>query len=120
MEVVKSTMTTRDASSMHEQSVAKALGGRQTAGSGAAAFSKGDVRLQLALIECKTVMKEQSQVTVQREWLPKIKKEAFAMNKQVAAVCINFGPGTENCYIVDEQTMRTFLDLLQQDIDQNG
>ena len=113
-------MTTRDASSAHEQSVAKALGGKQTAGSGAAAFSKGDVRLPLALIECKTVMKEQSQVTVQREWLPKIKKEAFAMGKQLGAVCINFGPGTENLYVIDEQTMRAFLDLLQQDIDQNG
>ena len=113
-------MTTRDASSMHEQSVAKALGGRQTAGSGASAFSKGDVRLPLALIECKTVMKEQTQVTVKREWMPKIRKEAFAMNKQVASVCINFGPDTENLYIIDEQTMRTFLDLLQQDIEQNG
>lgn len=108
-------MTTREASRLHEESVAKALGGRVTSGSGAAPFSKGDVRLKNALIECKTVMKEQEQVTVQKEWLPKIRKEAFAMNKQVAAVCINFGPGTKNYYIIDEATMKNFLFLIDKD-----
>ena len=51
---------TRWYSSKQEKAVAKAVGGKQVANSGATAFNKGDVSIgQICLIECKTCTKAQ-------------------------------------------------------------
>ena len=68
---------TRFYSSKQEKQVAKAIGGKQTANSGATAFSKGDVRTDDFLIECKTCVKPQKSFTVQKEWFTKNKEEAL-------------------------------------------
>lgn len=88
--------------------MAKVVGGRQTANSGATAFSKGDVSTADWLIECKTCTTEKASFSIKREWLDKNKEEAFAMNKDYSALCFDFGPNTDRYYIVDE---KTFLKL---------
>jgi hypothetical protein len=93
---------TRFYSNKQEKSVAKVLHGKQTANSGATAFSKGDVRTDLFLIECKTTTEFRKSMSVKREWIEKNKEEAFAMNKPYSAVAIDFGDG-ENFYIIDEK-----------------
>ena len=104
---------TRYYSNRQERSVAKAIGGRQTANSGATKFSKGDVRTAQFLIECKTLTKEQKSMKIQKDWIIKNSEEAFAMNRPYSAISINFGDG-ENYYIISEQLFITLCELLKE------
>ena len=65
---------TRWYSNKQEQKVAKTIGGKQTANSGATKWSKGDVRTDDFLIECKTCEKEKKSFSIKKEWLEKNKE----------------------------------------------
>lgn len=106
---------TRFYSNKQEKQVAKVVGGRQTANSGATAFSKGDVFTSDWLIECKTSTSEKASFSIKRDWLDKNKEEAFAMNKDHNALCFDFGPNTERYYIVDEKTFLKLKEGLKDD-----
>lgn len=97
---------TRFYSKKQETSVAKAIGGKRTANSGATTFSKGDVRTDEWLIECKTVTQHQKSFSIKEEWLQKNRDEAFAMNKYYNALAFSFGPNEPNYYVVDEKTFK--------------
>lgn len=62
-----------------EERVAKKVGGKRVAGSGASDYSKGDVRLDRFLIECKK--SEKLSLRIKQEWLKKISNEARAKEK---------------------------------------
>lgn len=102
---------TRYFSNKQEKHVAKVLGGRQTANSGATMFQKGDVALDDWLIECKTSMKEKQSFSIKREWLEKNEEEAFAMGKNHSALCFNFGEphNTRNYYIISEEEFEEII-----------
>lgn len=103
---------TRYFSSRQEKAVAKAVGGKQTANSGATMFSKGDVRTKDWLIECKTKTSPSSSISIKREWIEKNEEEAFAMQKPHSAIAFNFGDlrNAKNYYIISETE---FLRLLR-------
>lgn len=101
--------STRYYSSKQEKKVAKAVGGKQTANSGATAFSKGDVRNDLFLIECKTHTEARQQFTIKKDWIDKNREEAFQMGKRYSALAIDFGDGEQH-YLIDQ---RLFLELLE-------
>ena len=103
---------TRFYSSKQEKQVAKAIGGKQTSNSGATAFSKGDVRTDLFLLECKTCVKPQKSFTVQKEWFTKNREESFAMGKPFSAVVFDFGDGEQH-YIIDEKLFKKLLKHLE-------
>lgn len=103
---------TRFYSNRQEKRVAKTLGGKKVANSGATAFHKGDVTLKDWLLECKTVMKVQKQFTLYKDWLIKNAQEAFEMNKRYNALTFDFGDG-EQFYIVDERTFKKMVELLE-------
>ena len=105
--------STRYYSSRQEKSVADKLGGKVTANSGAAKFSGGDVRLENWLIECKTKTTQSNQISIKKEWLEKIKEEAYEHRKDNCALCFNFGLNTENYYIISEQLMKWLVDNIQ-------
>lgn len=107
---------TRYFSDIHESSVAKALGGTKVANSGAGKFSGGDVVQKDAslLIECKTVMKEKQSVSVKKDWLVKNKEEAFSKRLDNNCLCINFGPGTPNYYVIEEKLMKFLVEKLEE------
>ena len=109
---------TRFYSNRQEKHIAKVTGGKQTANSGATAFSKGDVRTDQFLIEAKTVTKEQKSFTIKREWLDKNEEERFAMNKDYSALAFDFGDG-ENFYVISEKLFVILLELLKKE-DENG
>ena len=112
---MKNQLTTRDASKMQEEAVAKALGGRRTANSGATAFSKGDVVSSVFIIECKTKMKESNSITVQKDWFDKLEEERIGMGKRMAAIAISFGDG-KNHYIISEKHMKILVELLYSEL----
>lgn len=103
---------TRFFSRKMEEDVAKKLGGRVVANSGATLMYKGDVRTEDFLIECKTVMKPQTGLRVEKAWIEGIRKEAFGQGKGYSAVAIRFEPEGKNHYIIDESTMRLLIELM--------
>lgn len=104
---------TRHYSDKQEKAVAKAIGGRQTANSGATAWQKSDVLSDIFAIECKTHTEPREQMTVKREWILKNREEAFQMGKRHSAVAIDFGDG-ENHYVISESDFLFLLEKLRE------
>lgn len=101
---------TRDVSRRQEAYVAALLGGRCVVNSGATSMRKGDGRVDTdLLLECKTVMKRQQQVTLDRRWLEGIREQAFAMRCELSAVAVDFGERPEY-FVVREDV---FVELFQ-------
>lgn len=100
---------TRFYSSKQEKKVAKAVSGKQVANSGATKFNKGDVVTGKWLIECKTCTKEKQSFSIKHDWLIKNKEEAFEMGKEYNALAFNFGPDTQNYYVIDEYTFKELI-----------
>lgn len=109
--------STRYYSDLHEKSVCRALGATQTPNSGATKWKKGDVvqRQASLLIECKTVMTEKQSVSVKKEWIDKNKEEAFSNRLDNNCLCINFGPGSDNYYVISEKLMKFLVEKLEEE-----
>ena len=105
---------TRFYSAAQEKRVAKAVGGRKTANSGATMFSKGDVTTSNWLIECKTCTEPRKSFTLQKEWFDKNEEEAFAMHKDYSAVVFDFGDGVDR-YIIDQHLFQKLLEYLEEE-----
>lgn len=108
--------STRYYSSRQEKKVAKAIGGKQTANSGATAFSKGDVRTDdnLFLLECKTHTEFKDSFSIKHSWIEKNREEAFQMGKRHSALAIDFGDG-ENHYLISEKDFLYLLEKLREE-----
>lgn len=116
MKKVSYVQPTRFYSNRQEKRVAKAVGGKQTANSGATAFSKGDVVTTDWLIECKTKTTDSKSFTVKEDWLLKNEEEAFAMGKNNSALCFDFGPSAnQRYYIISEKLFQMLQYYLQED-----
>ena len=89
------------------------------ANSGAPMFSKGDVRTEQWLIECKTCTTQKKSFSIKLEWLTKNREEAFAMNKDYNALAFDFGTGS-NYYIVDEKTFIRMKEALEKEDSESG
>lgn len=105
--------STRFYSSKQEKKVAKAVSGKQVANSGATAFEKGDVTTDLFLLECKTCVEEKKSFSIKKEWLKKNKEEAFEMGKSYSALVFNFGPNSENYYVIEEKLFKLLNEYLE-------
>lgn len=107
--------STRYYSSKQEKQIAKATGSKLQPNSGATLFRKGDVINEDWLFEAKTCMKEQESFSIKKEWLSKLKQEAFAMNREFYALVFNFGTKNEtNYYVLDEKIFKQILSLLEE------
>lgn len=104
---------TRFYSNRQEKKVAKVVGGKQTANSGATPFSKGDVRTDNFLIECKTATSPKASFSIKKDWLNKNREEAFAMGKDYNALAFDFGDDGKRYYIVDERTFIQMKEALE-------
>lgn len=113
-------MNTRKYSKAQESKVAKNLKGRRQPNSGATAFMKGDVKTNQFCIECKTAMTEKQSMSIKREWIDKLKEEAFAIGKPYWAVAFNFGgfDNPENFYIIDERLFKQLQEYLEGEADE--
>lgn len=105
---------TRFYSNKQERNVAKTLNGKQVTNSGATKFNKGDIVTDLFLIEAKTCTTEKKSFTIKHDWLVKNKEEAFDMGKEYNALVFNFGPDTQNYYVIDEYTFKEMLKIMQE------
>lgn len=104
--------STRYYSGRQEKQIAKIIGGKTTANSGAATFAAGDVESNNVLVECKTCKTEKQSFSIKKEWLDKLEEEAFSVNKQYCALAFNYGPDTDNYFILNERAFKQFLDFI--------
>lgn len=107
--------STRYFSGRQERKVAKKLGGKQVANSGAATFVAGDVITKQFLIECKTKTKDSKSFTIKEDWLIKNEEEAFAMGKNNSALCFDFGPSANKRYYVISESLFQTLQFFMED-----
>ena len=109
-------MNTRKYSKKQETRVAKAVKGKRQANSGATMFNKGDVVTDHFLIECKTATTEKASFSIKKDWIEKLKEEAFAMNKPHWAITFNFGSleNKENFYIINEQLFKQLQNYIEE------
>lgn len=112
-------MSTRKVSRKMEARLAKTLGGKRQSNSGATPFQKGDVITKLFAIEAKTSMTPKQSISIRKEWLDKIRREAFAMGKPYSALAFDFGTSSlgnkETFYIIDEQLFMKLHEKLEEE-----
>lgn len=106
---------TRWYSNRQEKTIARELGGKQTPNSGATTFIKGDVNIGSDwLIEAKTKTTSTESFSIKKEWLEKNLSESISMCKKHNALAFNYGPDTDNYYIVDERTFKLLISALRE------
>ena len=111
-------MTTRDYSDKQEKHIAKVTGGKVQINSGGTKFGGGDVHTNKFLIEAKTPAKEQTSFTIKKEWITKMREQAFEQGKEESVLAFRFHPDSLiDWYVLDE---RQFLEYLKYKEEQNN
>ena len=103
---------TRYFSKKQEDGVAKNIQGKTTSNSGATPYDKGDVKTDKILVECKTKTSPSKSITIQKEWLDKLKSESIFMKKPFWSLFFNFGPNEPNYVIISEELYLSIVDKL--------
>lgn len=105
---------TRFYSNSQEKKIAKSLGGKKVANSGATRFNKGDIVLDGWLLEAKTHTNNQSTFTLKKEWFSKNREEAIAMGKSYNALVFDFGDGEQH-YVISERLFKQLVKYTQEE-----
>lgn len=108
-------MDTRKYSNEQEKHIAKLIGGKKQANSGATTFNKADIVSDYFAVECKTAIAEKKSFAIKKEWLDTLEVEARAMRKPCFALAFNFGGlgNNENFYIINEKLFDILNKLLE-------
>lgn len=104
-------MATRDYSDRQEQHIAKVTGGKVQSNSGGTKFGGGDVHTDKFFIEAKTPTKKQTSFTIKKEWISKMREQAFEQGKEEAVLAFRFDPDIDTDLYVLSQ--RQFLEYLR-------
>ena len=109
--------STRYYSSRQEQYIASLIEGKANSSSGSGNFNKSDVLKESAslLIECKTSVSEKSSFSIKKDWLTKVKKEAFEMRLSHTILAFEFAPKTENYFVIDESLFKFLVEKLEEE-----
>ena len=111
-------MTTRYYSDIQEKHIAKVTGGKVQSNSGGTKFGGGDVHTDKFFIEAKTPTKEQTSFTIKKEWIDKMREQAYEQGKEEAVLAFRFSPDDKNdMYVLNE---RQFLEYLKYKEEQNN
>ena len=103
-------MSTRYFSDKQEKHIAKVTGGKVQSNSGGTKFGGGDVHTDKFLIEAKTPTKEQTSFTIKKEWITKMREQAYEQGKECGVLAFRFNPNGNDFYILSE---RQFLEYLK-------
>ena len=105
----------KDCSSYQEIEIARLLGGRVQSNSGGTRFGGGDVHTAHFLIEAKTSTKEQTSFSVKKEWIQKMREQAFEQGKYHSALAFRFSPDGEDYFVISSYLMRELVKYLEGD-----
>ena len=107
-------MTNRYFSDKQEKEIAKVTGGKVQSNSGGTKFGGGDVHTKRFLIEAKTPTKEQTGFTIKKEWMDKMKMQAFEQGKSQSVLAFKFSPWeNKSYYVLDETQFLLFLNYME-------
>ena len=107
-------MATRDYSYRQEKHIAKVTGGKVQSNSGGTKFGGGDVHTKHFLIEAKTPTKEQTSFTIKKEWLRKMRQQAFEQGKLQSVLAFRFSPDDkQDYYVLDQNQFLLFLNYME-------
>ena len=104
-------MITRYFSDKQEKHIAKVTGGKVQINSGGTKFGGGDVHTDKFLIEAKTPTKEQTSFTIKKEWITKMREQAYEQGKEESVLAFRFDPNIDTDLYVLSQ--RQFLEYLK-------
>lgn len=104
-------MNTRYYSDKQEKHIAKVTGGKVQSNSGGTKFGGGDVHTDNFFIEAKTPTKSQTSFTIKKDWITKMREQAYEQGKEEAVLAFRFDPGIDNDLYVLSQ--RQFLEYLR-------
>lgn len=111
-------MGTRDYSDKQEKHIAKVTGGKVQSNSGGTKFGGGDVHTDKFFIEAKTPTKQQTSFSIKKDWLTKMREQAYEQGKECCALAFTFDPDTQrNYFIISEEE---FLEYLAYKEDRNA
>ena len=111
-------MKTRYFSDMQEKHIAKVTGGKVQSNSGGTKFGGGDVHTDKFFIEAKTPAKEQTSFTIKKEWIDKMREQAYEQGKEEAVLAFRFSPEDKtDMYVLNE---KQFLEYLKYKEEQNN
>ena len=98
-----------------EHDIARMLGGRVQSNSGGTRFGGGDVQTAQFFIEAKTPTKEQISFSVKKEWVEKMREQAFEQGKIHSALAFRFAPNGEDYFVINSRLMRELVKYLEGD-----
>ena len=102
--------TTRDYSDRQEKHIAKVTGGKVQSNSGGTKFGGGDVHTDKFFIEAKTPTKEQTSFTIKKEWITKMREQAYEQGKEEAVLAFRFSPDDKtDMYVLTEGQFLEYL-----------
>lgn len=104
----------KDYSASQEADIARLLGGRVQSNSGGTRFGGGDVLTPQFFIEAKTPTKEQTSFSVKREWIEKMKEQAFEQGKHHSSLAFRFDPDGPDYFVIDARLMRDLVQYIEQ------
>lgn len=108
-------MTTRDYSDMQEKHIAKVTGGKVQSNSGGTKFGGGDVHTKHFLIEAKTPTKDQKGFTIKKEWMNKMRQQAFEQGKSESVLAFRFSPDDQqDYYVLNQWQFLLFLKYMEE------
>lgn len=104
-------MNTRYFSDKQEKHIAKVTRGKVQSNSGGTKFGGGDVHTNKFFIEAKTPTKEQTSFTIKKEWITKMREQAYEQGKEESVLAFRFDPNIDTDLYVLSQ--RQFLEYLR-------
>lgn len=105
----------KDYSVSQEHDIARLLNGRVQSNSGGTRFGGGDVHTEQFFIEAKTPTKEQTSFSIKKEWIDKMREQAFEQGKLYAALAFRFGPDEQDYFVIDSRMMRELVSHIEGD-----
>jgi hypothetical protein len=110
-------MATRDYSNKQEKHIAKVTGGRVQSNSGGTKFGGGDVHTDKFFIEAKTPTKEQTSFTIKKDWIIKMREQAYEQGKEESVLAFRFDPNTDNdLYVLSQRQFLEYLRFKEQEV----
>lgn len=103
----------KDYSASQENDIARLLHGRVQSNSGGTRFGGGDVHTAQFLIEAKTPTKEQTSFSIKKEWIEKMREQAFEQGKIHSSLAFRFSPDGDDYFVIDSRMMRELVHYLE-------
>lgn len=105
----------KDYSVSQENDIARLLGGRVQSNSGGTRFGGGDVQTSQFFIEAKTPTKSQTSFSIKKEWIEKMKEQAFEQRKYQSALAFRFSPDGEDYFVIDSRLMKELVNYMEKE-----